>query len=54
MEVKVTRIDAEPLGELAVRQVLPLALPEHLEHAEPQRVTEGLQLLCPFDREDVE
>jgi hypothetical protein len=30
-----------------------LAGAEHLEHAEPQRVAESLQLLRPVDRQDI-
>ena len=53
VEVKVARIDAEALCELAIGQrVLALAA-EHLEHAQAQRVAESLELLGPLDREDV-
>ena len=54
VEVQVAGVDAQPLGELAVRQRALLALAEHLEDTQPQRVTERLQLLRTVDREDVE
>jgi len=47
-------VDAQALSELAVRKRRLLALSEHLEDAQPQRVTEGLQLIRTIDREDVE
>jgi hypothetical protein len=54
VEVQVAGIDAQPLSELAVRQVVALALPEHLEHAQAERMAERFQLLRSLDREDVE
>jgi hypothetical protein len=54
MEVKMPRVDAQPLRKLPVRQRTLLALPEHLEHTQPQRMAESLQLLRTIDREDVE
>ena len=54
MEVQVAGVNAQPLGELAVRQRALLALAQHLEDTQPQRVTERLQLLRTVDREDVE
>jgi hypothetical protein len=54
VEVQVAGVDAQPLGELAVRQRALLALSQHLEDTQPQRVTERLQLLRTVDREDVE
>ena len=53
MEVQVPGIDVEPLGELAVRQRLAALVAEHLEHAEPQRMAERLELFGSLDREDV-
>jgi hypothetical protein len=54
MKVKVARIDAQALRELAVRQGSFLALTEHLEDPQAERVTESLQLLRTIDREDIE
>jgi hypothetical protein len=54
MKVQVTGIDAQALGELAVRQGSFLALAEHLEDPQAERVTERLQLLGTIDREDIE
>src|SRR6266545_843639 len=44
MKVEVTRIDAEPLRELAVGELPVPLLAEHLQHAHPHRVAERLQL----------
>jgi len=45
VEVEVTRIDAESLRELPVRE-LPFAfLAEHLQHTDAQRVAESFELL---------
>src|SRR5436305_3409729 len=46
-------VDVEALGELAVREPLALLRAEHLQHTEPERVAEGLQLLRAVDDEDV-
>ena len=53
MKVEVAGVDLEPLRELAVRQQL-VVLTEQLEHAEPERVPERLQLLGPVDRQNAE
>ena len=53
MEVKVARVDAEPLGELAVCHRVLAVRAEHLEHAKTEWVAERLQLLRSFEREDV-
>ncbi len=53
MEVQVARVDAEPLGELAVRHRVLAVRAEHLEHAKTERMAERLQLLRSFEREDV-
>jgi hypothetical protein len=44
MEVQVTGIDAEALGELAVRELPVVFLAEHLEDAHPQRMSQRLEL----------
>jgi hypothetical protein len=54
MKVKVPRVDAQALGELAVCERSFLALPEHLEDSQAEWVTERLQLLRTIDREDIE
>jgi hypothetical protein len=54
VEVEVTRIHAEPLRKLTVRQVLSGARAEHLEDAEPKRMPERFQLLVAIDRENVD
>jgi hypothetical protein len=54
MKVKVTRIDAQALGEFTVCQGSFLALTEHLEDPQAEGVTERLQLLRTIDREDIE
>ena len=53
VEVQVAGIDVEPLRELAVRQRLAALAAEHLEHPEPERMAESLELLGSLDREDV-
>src|SRR5437016_5930846 len=53
VEVQVPRVDSQPLSELAVRQRPLLALAQHLENPQPQRMAEGLQLLRTVDGEDV-
>jgi hypothetical protein len=52
VEVEVARIDAEPLRELAVRQGLRVRT-ELLEDAQPERMTEGLQLVRTIDGQGV-
>src|SRR5438093_356514 len=52
VDVEVARVDAEPLGELAVRERL-AALGERLEDLQAKRVPERLQLLGLFDQKDV-
>src|SRR5262249_11997184 len=52
VEMEVPGIDRQPLGQIAVRQRL-VRLAEHLEHLEPKRMAERLQLLRPVDVEDV-
>ena len=42
-------VDAEPLGELAVRQAPLRVLAEHLQRPQAQRVPERLQLLRAVD-----
>jgi hypothetical protein len=51
VEVEVTRVDAEPFGELAVGQRL--AAPEGLEDPEAKWMPQRLQLLGAVDRQDV-
>src|SRR5262249_27441604 len=53
MEVEVTRIDAETLRELPVRQRL-RSRAEFLEHAQAQGVTERLELVGTIDRQRFE
>ena len=53
VEVQVAGVDPEPLRELAVRERLVALAAEHLEHAQPQRMAEGLELLGSLDRQDV-
>jgi hypothetical protein len=53
VEVQVARVDVEPLRELAIRQRLAALAAEHLEHSEPERVAESLELLGSLDGEDV-
>ena len=52
VEVQMTRVDAEPLGELAIGQRLVFAA-ELFEHAQAQWVSERLQLLGLIDGESV-
>ena len=52
MEVEVAGVDRQARRELAVRHRR-LRLAEHLQHLQPQRMTERLQLLGPVDLEDV-
>ena len=42
VEVQVAGVDAEPLGELTVRQLPVAFLAEHLQHAHAQRMAERL------------
>ena len=51
VEVQVPGVDAEPLRQLPVRQVLGVARAEHLEHAQAQRMAERLELLRLVERE---
>ena len=53
MEVQVAGIDVEPLRQLPVRQRLSALAAEHLEHSQPERMAESLELLGPLDGEDV-
>src|SRR5437763_559293 len=53
VEVQVAVIHAEPLRKLAVGQ-RPLALAaEHLEHSQPERMAESLELLGSLYRQNV-
>ena len=52
VEVQVARVDREPRRELAVRQRL-VRRAEHLQHLQPERMPERLQLLRLVDLEDV-
>ncbi len=52
VEVEVARVDGQRGRELAVRQRL-IGLAEHLQHLQPQRVAERLQLLRALDLQDV-
>ena len=52
VEVQVPGVDREAGGELAVRQRA-VGLAEHLQHLQPQRVAERLQLLGAVDLEDI-
>src|SRR6266545_5597196 len=45
MEMEMAGVDPEPLGKLPVRQLPVALLPEHFQHAHPERVAESLQLL---------
>ena len=52
VEVEVARVDAQPLGELPVRHLLGVVVgSERLEHAQPQRMPERLQLVGAADRQ---
>jgi len=43
--MEVTRIDAESLRELSVRELPVAFLAKHLEHANSERVSQSLELL---------
>src|SRR5205814_8769915 len=45
VEVKMARVDAEPLGELPVRELPVALLAEHFQDAYAERMAERLQLL---------
>jgi hypothetical protein len=49
--VQVARVDAELVRELAVRQLAALVGAERLEDAQPERVSERLQLVGTMDLE---
>ena len=53
VEVQVPGVDAEPVRELAVRQLVALVGAERLEDAQPERMTERLQLLGTVDLEEL-
>src|SRR5205823_4265441 len=52
VEVEMAGVDGQPRCELSVRQGL-LGLAEHLQHLQPERVPQRLELLGPLDLEDV-
>src|SRR5919197_1322553 len=54
VEVQMARIDTQLACELAVRDRVLAARPEHLQHAEAERVAERLQLLRLVEDEHVE
>jgi hypothetical protein len=51
--VQVARVDAELVRELAIRQLVPLLGPERLEDAQPEWVSERLQLVGTMDLEEL-
>src|SRR6476620_6714389 len=52
VEVEVARVDGQRGRELAVRHRV-IGFAEHLQHLQPQRVPEGLELLRTLDLQDV-